>query len=136
MYSSLNRLNEALNLQLTEESIAVAALFHDVCKANFYRVSTRNVKDETTGQWHKEPFYSINDQMPLGHGEKSVIILQKHMKLTDDEIYAIRWHMSGYDNAVKGGEYAISTAYESCPLAVALHLADMVATYLVEGRNV
>lgn len=71
----------------------------------------------------------------VGHGEKSVIILLRHMALTDDEIYAIRFHMGGFDSAVKGGDGSISKAYELCPLAVLLHLADMTASYLMEDHN-
>ncbi len=97
--------------------------------------STRNVKDESTGTWHKEPFYKIDDRLPLGHGEKSVIILQSFIKLTRDEIYAIRWHMGGFDCATKGGDFSMSRAFEICPLAVMVHLADMEATYLAESKS-
>lgn len=121
---------------VSEETIAISALFHDLCKANYYAVGTKNVKNEATGQWHKEPFYKAEDQFPVGHGEKSVIILLRHMKLTDEEIYAIRWHMSGFDSAVKGGDFGCSKAYDYCPFAVLLHLADMEATYLMEERSV
>lgn len=121
-------------LEINPETVAVTALFHDLTKANFYVASTRNVKDEATGQWHKEPCYKIDDRLPLGHGEKSVIILQSFIKLTRDEIFAIRWHMGGFDSAVKGGDYGMSNAFEICPLAVMTHLADMEATYLVESR--
>ena len=126
--------NQHSQLSITAESIAIAALFHDLCKANFYVLSTRNVKDENTGIWHKEPFYKTDDQYPLGHGEKSVIILMKYLHLTDDEIYAIRFHMGGFDSAVKGGDGSMSKAFEICPFAVLLHLADMTATYLMEER--
>lgn len=137
VYHALNKLSgQFKELELSSESIAIAALFHDLCKVNYYAVSTRNVKDEKTGVWHKEPFYKTDDQMPLGHGEKSVIILLRHMALTDDEIYAIRFHMGGFDSAVRGGDGSVSKAYELCPLAVLLHLADMTATYLMEERSV
>lgn len=137
VYNALNDLVKQFPcICISQESIAIAALFHDVCKANYYAVSTRNVKDEKTGVWRKEPFYKTEDQMPLGHGEKSVIILMKHMLLTDDEIYAIRWHMGGFDSAVKGGDYGSSKAYERSPLAVLLHLSDMIATYFMEERSV
>lgn len=98
-----------------------------------YTVSSRNVKDDVTGAWHKEPFYKTEDRLPLGHGEKSVIILQSFIKLTRDEIVAIRWHMGSFDCAVKGGDYGMGNAFETYPLAVMTHLADMEATYLVEG---
>lgn len=137
VYYALNELVKQFpHLNISEETIAIAALFHDLCKANYYVVSTKNVKDETTGVWRKEPFYKADDQYPVGHGEKSVIILMKHMQLTDDEIYAIRWHMGGFDSAVKGGDFGSSKAYEICPFAVLLHLADMIASYLMEERSV
>ena len=137
VYYALNELVKQFpHLNISEETIAVAALFHDLCKANYYVVSTKNVKDETTGVWHKEPFYKTDDQYPVGHGEKSVIILMKHMQLTDDEIYAIRWHMGGFDSAVKGGDFGSGKAYEICPFAVLLHLADMIASYLMEEHSV
>lgn len=136
VYKSTLRLANQFNLSgLSDESIAIAALFHDLCKANYYTISTRNVKNEETGMWSKEPYYKTEDQYPVGHGEKSVILLLKHIKLTDDEIYAIRWHMGGFDSAVKGGDYGCSKVYEVCPLAVALHLADMAASYLIEERK-
>lgn len=123
------------DLSIPKDSVAIAALFHDVTKANYYVSSTRNVKDETTGVWRKEPCYKTEDKLPLGHGEKSVIILQSFINLTRDEIFAIRWHMGGFDSAVKGGDFGLSKAFELCPLAVMTHLADMEATYLIESRN-
>ena len=123
------------DLNIPKDSVAIVSLFHDVTKANYYVASTRNVKDETTGVWRKEPCYKTEDKLPLGHGEKSVIILQSFIKLTRDEIFAIRWHMGGFDSAVKGGDFGLSKAFELCPLAVMTHLADMEATYLIESRN-
>ena len=73
--------------------------------------------------------------MPLGHGEKSVYMAMKHIDLTDEEAMAIRWHMGGFDDAVKGGSFSISKAYERYPLAVKLHLCDIEATYLIEARQ-
>ena len=43
--------------------------------------------------------------------------------------------MGGFDSAVKGGDYGMGNAFEICPLAVMTHLADMEATYLVEGKK-
>lgn len=137
VYDALKNLLRLYPLEgISDETVAIASLFHDVCKANYYTVGTKNVKDEATGVWHKEPFYKTDDQFPVGHGEKSVILLMRYMELTDQEIYAIRWHMSGFDSAVKGGDFGCSKAYEVCPFAVLLHLADMTATYLMEERCV
>lgn len=117
------------------EKAAICGLLHDVCKANFYKVSTRNVKNEQTGQWEKQPFYMVEDQLPYGHGEKSVYIVSGFMRLTREEAMAIRWHMGGFDDSVKGGSYAMSSAFERHPLALLTHIADLQATYLDENRE-
>lgn len=111
------------------ESFAISALLHDICKAEFYKVSSRNVKNELTGQWEKQPFYAIEDKFPFGHGEKSVFLIERFMRLKLDEAMAIRWHMGSFDDA-QG--YTVSQAYDKYPLAVKLHLADMESTYLRE----
>lgn len=116
----------------SEESFAIAALLHDLCKAQFYKLGTRNVKNESTGQWEKVPYYTIEDKFPYGHGEKSVFLIERFMKLRLDEAVAIRWHMGGFDDAVRGGSFAVSDAYNTYPLAVKLHIADLAATYLME----
>jgi hypothetical protein len=114
------------------ESVALCALFHDLCKAQFYKVSTRNVKNEQTGAWEKVPYYAIEDAFPYGHGEKSVYLVERFVRLKPAEATAIRWHMGGFDEAVKGGSFAISHAWDKYPLAVKLHLADLEASYLRE----
>lgn len=115
-----------------EESFAICALLHDLCKANFYKTGTRNVKDDLTEKWEKVPYYSVEDRFPYGHGEKSVFLIERFMKLKTAEAVAIRWHMGGFDDAVRGGSFAISEAYDHYPIAVKLHLADLKATYLME----
>ena len=114
------------------ESFAICALLHDLCKAQFYKVSTRNVKNEQTGEWEKVPFYKVEDSFPYGHGEKSVFLAERFMRLKPVEAVAIRWHMGGFDDSPKAGNFTISLAYEKYPLAVKLHLADLESTYLRE----
>lgn len=114
------------------ESFAICGLLHDVCKAQFYKVSSRNVKNPETGRWEAQPFYSIEDQFPYGHGEKSVFLIERFLRLKPSEAVAIRWHMGGFDEAARGGSFAISHAYGKYPLAVKLHLADLQSTYLKE----
>lgn len=116
----------------SEESFALCALLHDVCKANFYKPGTRNVKNEATGQWEKVSTFTIEDAFPYGHGEKSVFLIERFVRLKPAEAVAIRWHMGGFDDAARGGCFAISQAYDQYPLAVKLHLADLEATYLKE----
>lgn len=117
------------------ESLAICGLLHDLCKANFYKVSTRNVKNEETGQWEKVPYYMVEDAFPYGHGEKSVFLIERFMRLKTSEAVAIRWHMGGFDDAAKGGSYAVGNAFEKYPLAVKMHLADIEASYLIENRK-
>lgn len=113
------------------ETVAIVALLHDLCKANYYGVEMRNRKNEQ-GQWEKYPAYIVNDKLPYGHGEKSVYIVSGFMRLTREEAMAIRWHMGGFDDSAKGGSYSVGNAFEMFPLAVLVHLADMKATYFDE----
>ena len=114
------------------ESFAICALLHDLCKAQFYKVSTRNVKNEETGQWEKVPYYAVEDSFPYGHGEKSVFLIERFMRLKIEEAMAIRWHMGGFDDSARAGNYSIGEAFKRYPLAVMAHLADLEATYLLE----
>lgn len=111
-----------------EEKIAVCGLLHDICKVNFYAVEMRNRKNDK-GQWEKYPFYVVKDQLPYGHGEKSVYIASKFMELTEEEVMAIRWHMGPWQD---GEKQTAGNAFEKYPLAVLTHIADLEATYLDE----
>ena len=117
-----------------EETIAICGLLHDICKANFYAVEMRNRKNEQ-GQWEKYPFYVVNDQLPYGHGEKSVYIISGFMKLAREEAMAIRWHMGFSDNDFKAGGFSVGNAFEKFPLALLTHMADLQATYMDEPRD-
>lgn len=114
-----------------KESLVLVSLFHDLCKCGFYKPGTRNVKNEETGRWETVPTYTIEDQFPYGHGEKSVLLIMRcGVELTDDEMMAIRWHMGGFDDAVRGGSRSVGEAYERYTLAWLLHIADEAATYI------
>ena len=92
---------------------------------------SRNIKNEATGQWEKVPYYSIEEnKFPYGHGEGSVWLIQRFMRLSLEESIAIRWHMGGFDDAAKG--YDLSAAFRQFPNAMLLHIADMKATYLLD----
>ena len=119
-----------LGFEYSDESLAIVALLHDLCKVNFYKTEMRNVKKN--GTWESVPYYTIDDTLPYGHGEKSVYIANGFLRLTRDEAIAINWHMGGFDEAAKSGGFSISHAYEKYPLAVLLHMADLEATYLSE----
>lgn len=114
------------------ESMVIIALLHDICKTNFYTVSTRNVKNDETGKWEKQPFYTVSDKMPLGHGAKSAMMIKEYMKLTSEEMYAIWWHMGFSDTEDKA---TLSQAIQNYPIIWALHTADMMASYFMEGEK-
>ena len=133
---SLNVYDRLLRLAVEEygedsvnmETITICALFHDVCKCCYYKETTRNVKKN--GEWVQEPYYTVEDALPYGHGEKSVYIISGYMRLTREEAFAIRYHMgfSGPEDANQ-----IGRALEMFPLAYALCISDMEASYYMEG---
>lgn len=135
VYNCLNALldHTGLKEKYSKETVAIVSLLHDVCKANFYKTGTRNVKEN--GVWVTKEVYEIDEKFPCGHGEKSVIILQNFIRLTADEIFAVRAHMGGFDASVKGGEYFVGKIFEQSKLALLTHLADMEATYLFETKE-
>lgn len=131
-YCDRPRVREEYGLNVSDETIAIVGLLHDICKVNIYETSFRNAKNDQ-GVWEKVPYYSFNDNLPYGHGEKSVYIISGFMRLTREEAFAIRWHMgfSGEEN-----KNTIGKALEMFPLALAVNIADMEATFLLEGGKV
>ena len=127
-YLERDRTKQLYRMNYSEETIALCALLHDVCKVNFYKTDYRNAKNER-GEWEKVPYYTIDDTLPYGHGEKSVYIISGYMRLTRDEAFAIRYHMgfSGNEDAASVGK-----ALEKFPLAFAVSVADMEATFFLE----
>lgn len=121
---------EKFEEKISLETIAICALLHDVCKVDYYKEDYRNVKVD--GIWVQKPYYTIEDKLPYGHGEKSVYIISGFMKLTREEAMIINWHMGGFDQRVMGGSYAISQAFYAFPNAMLFHISDMEATYLDE----
>lgn len=118
--------------QISLESATLISLFHDVCKTNFYKTEMRNVK--VNGEWVQQPYFTVHDTLPYGHGEKSVYILSGFLKLSRLEAMCINWHMGGFDTRVMGGSYGIADAYYAYPACVLFHISDLEATYLDEKR--
>jgi len=122
--------------KLPVASIAIAALLHDVCKAEVYKEVEKFRKDKE-GKWEKYTTYGVDySALPLGHGEKSVIrLLRWGLELTDDEILAIRWHMQGFDLSdspeAKG---CFTAAGDKCPLLAVLIAADGLASRILETK--
>lgn len=124
--------------RIPDDSIAIAALLHDVCKADIYKKVIKKVKNEI-GVWEPQESYNIDySNFPVGHGEKSVImLLRSGLDLSDDEILAIRWHMGGWDIAFQSNEMVASNrkAKDICPLMTLIHAADTLAAGILEGKG-
>ena len=130
-YLTRPRTKELYRMDYSEETVALVALLHDICKLNFYTVDFRNAKNEQ-GVWEKVPYYKVEDTLPYGHGEKSVYIISSYMRLSREEAFAIRYHM-GFSDASPEQRNNVGRAFEMFPLAMALNVADMEATYFLEG---
>lgn len=127
-YLSRPRVKELYKMSYSEESVAIAALLHDLCKTDTYKRDFRNVKNEA-GVWERVPTYRTEDDLPYGHGEKSVYMISGFMRLTREEAMAIRWHM-GFSGTEDNN--LVGRALEKYPLAFALATADMEASYFLE----
>lgn len=121
--------NNIMNMEFAEDTLIIIGLLHDICKVNFYKVDYRNAKNER-GEWEKVPYYTIDDTIPYGHGEKSVMMLTEYIKLTSEEKYAIRWHM-GFSEP-KELYNSLGAAYKRYPLALLLNEADLESTYFYD----
>lgn len=130
-YLSSERAKNEYSLSFSEETIAIVSLLHDICKVNVYKKGTRNVKDEN-GVWKQVSIFEYDDQLPYGHGEKSVYIITGFMRLNREEAFAIRYHMgfSGEEN-----KNNIGNALKAFPLALAVNIADMEASFYLETIN-
>lgn len=129
------RKKEDLRDFLSKESVIIAALLHDVCKADIYKPAIKRQKN-AYGVWCDVPDYDVDySNYPLGHGEKSVIwLLQNGLQLTDDEIMAIRWHMTAWDLPFQSPEMKgnLNAARERCPLVSLIQAADGLAANMLE----
>lgn len=131
-YLNMPRTKEIMGVSYSEESIAIVALLHDLCKVGVYKKGFRNVKNEQ-GAWQRVDTFEYDDKLPYGHGEKSVYIASGYMRLTREEAFAIRYHM-GYSSPTEDPRN-VSAAFEMFPLAFALSTADSEATYFIEGKK-
>ena len=120
--------------KLPMDSIVIAALLHDVCKAEIYK-EVKKFRKDANGKWEEYVAYGVDHtHFPVGHGEKSVIrLLCWGLEMTEDEILAIRWHMSGFEIPPGGsGMSNYSAANEKSPLLSVLIVADILASQLLE----
>lgn len=131
VYDELKRLLQIYpDVSVSEESVAIVSLMHDLCKANMYVTEKRNRKN-SEGKWESYDAYTIKEKMAFGgHGSKSMFIVQNFIKLTPEEAIAINCHMGVWD-----GNKDVGNAYEHYPLAWLTHVADEAATYMIESKG-
>lgn len=125
------------------ENIIISALLHDLCKCYFYVTEYKNkkvysetgAKSDSNGRfdWVSVPGFTVDDKIPYGHGEKSVMMIEEFIKLEPIERYAIRWHM-GFTEP-KENYNTLSAAIRKYPLVLALHMSDLESTYLMEKEE-
>ena len=124
--------------QVSRESIIIAALLHDVCKTNIYKKTTKYRKNDYN-QWETYEAYIVDySELPVGHGEKSVIrLLRLGLEMTDDEILAIRWHMSAWDMPFQSVEAKgnLFVAKEKSPLLSIIQAADELTSALIDHKS-
>ena len=130
VFARLQELVKWYGLEVTEETVAIVSLFHDLCKVDSYKVAMRNSKNEKTGQWEKVPYYTKEEGYAYGgHGSKSVYLVMNFIKLLPEEAAAINSHMGSWDNSPYNNP---GDVYEQNTLAWLLHVADEAATYIDE----
>ena len=131
--------DESIAKEVPEDRVIIASLLHDVCKSDIYVRSS--VKRKTTiGTWESTEGYKITyNNFPMGHGEKSVIMLMgMGLAMYDDEMLAIRWHMGAWDLPMHSYESVknIDTARKLYPLCVIVQCADSLAAGVLERKTV
>jgi HD superfamily phosphohydrolase YqeK len=130
-------INKEFGNRESEINITIAALLHDLCKVNYYiqgEAWDKEWKDKTN-QWRKIAVWKIDDKLPLGHGEKSVILARKFIDLADSEMLAIRWHMVKWDVSDPGIK-PMNEARDKYPLVKIIAMADQMAeTYETLGEE-
>lgn len=119
-----------------EESLAIIALFHDLCKVNTYETYLRNVKDPDSGEWYQQEQYKYGDNVfEMGHGAKSLYYVQQFIQLTDLEAQAIFWHMGAFDTSPYMTLNGLTATYGNNEYAFLLHRADYSVTCIIENAN-
>jgi len=127
-------LKQKPDLEYLRESVVISALFHDVCKCNNYVKEEKWKKDENN-KWVSYQGWSTKDTFPMGHGEKSVYLVSQHLKLTNAEVMAIRWHMGAFESSVNvTGSFTSFAFYAAMdnPLVRLIHCSDMLALAVEE----
>ena len=130
VYDAMIKLDEAFQTKITSDLIVVASLLHDLCKTNYYVRGVKWRKDDF-GKWESYKAWLIEDDLPLGHGEKSLYLAARYIDLVPEEAAAIRWHMGAWTSGVTtdyGAAMAYNAAVDQYPLLRLLIMADFAAS--------
>lgn len=136
LYEDFKQLSPEKVANLTVDSVIISSLLHDICKCYFYVPKIKSRKNDNN-EWEQYIGYEINDQLPLWHGAKSVILLQMiGLQLTVDEMLAIQWHMGAWNNGYTEAstKKSMGDAYSRYPLCLIVHCADSMATFILEEK--
>lgn len=131
VYLLLNKKNIDYELKIPQNSVIISGLLHDICKVGFYTTGIKNIKNKDTGKWEQTQIYQINDKLIMGHGAKSVYMLQNMIRLSVQEAMMIRWHMGPFANE-GDNPYGFNDACQQVPAVCAIYTSDMEASNLFE----
>ena len=135
VWEAMKPLEPSLNADVSRESIIIASLLHDVCKADAYIPSVRKRRTRI-GTWEDCEGYKMTfKNFPLGHGEKSLAVtLLSGIELTDAAMLAIRWHMGAW--GVNMSSFEDMRSYDAAralyPLVTIVQTADGLAASVME----
>lgn len=139
VWEGMKELEPTLEKETPRESVILASLLHDVCKTDIYKPTMKRKKN-AMGVWEDVPGYNVSyKNFPMGHGEKSVILLLcSGLEMTDAEMLAIRWHMGAWGLNMNSyeDERSFDTAHNLYPLVMIIHAADSLASSIMEREEV
>ena len=139
VWEGMKELEPTLEKETPRESVILASLLHDVCKTDIYKPTMKRKKN-AMGVWEDVPGYNVSYKyFPMGHGEKSVILLLcSGLEMTDAEMLAIRWHMGAWGLNMNSyeDERSFDTAHNLYPLVIIIHEADRLASSIMEREEV
>lgn len=123
-------LNKMYKTNISEESIIIAGLCHDLCKIDNYSIIDKWKKDDK-GKWVSYKTYG-NKNIPMcQHGPQSALMAARYIKLKEIEEQAICWHMGAYGQSDSENK-AMSNATKTNPLILLIQQADMASAFIYE----
>ena len=138
VWEGLYKLDSNIPYEVERENVIIASLLHDVCKSDIYERSIRKRKN-ALGIWEPTKGYRVTrKKFPMGHGEKSVIlVLCSGIELTDAEMLAIRWHMGAWSLNFQSMEEMknMEVAKKRHPLVTIVQAADSLVTSIIERKT-